>query len=336
MLRRLVFPSVAALIAAGGLYVAGDTPAAASGGPAGQEAFTPREVTAADIPPDIREDSWARLPTVRRETLDAEGRRVFDIIVNPESRYASGLRGPIGMWMYSPPMAEHLFPASTYLRFGADGARDQRLAELAILTAARSLDSQYEWSAHEGLGRQAGLEDGIIDLLRHDRPVADGFGLRPVLLHPESRGAVRLRSADPTEKVRIVQNFLQTEDDLVTLRDGFKLARELMNQSALDEFRGEEISPGKEVDTDDRIDDWIRRTAVTAHHPSCTAPMGTGEAAALDAECKVRGAEALRVVDASSMPDLVSGNINAAVLAIAEKASDHILGKTPLPRAETL
>lgn len=168
------------------------------------------------------------------------------------------------------------------------------------------------------------------------RPYADGFGLRPVLLHPESRGAVRLRSADPTEKVRIVQNFLQTEDDLVTLRDGFKLARELMNQSALDEFRGEEISPGKEVDTDDRIDDWIRRTAVTAHHPSCTAPMGTGEAAALDAECKVRGVEALRVVDASSMPDLVSGNINAAVLAIAEKASDHILGKTPLPRAETL
>lgn len=177
MLRRLVFPSVAALIAAGGLYVAGDTPAAASGGPAGQEAFTPREVTAADIPPDIREDSWARLPTVRRETLDAEGRRIFDIIVNPESRYASGLRGPIGMWMYSPPMAEHLFPASTYLRFGADGTRDQRLAELAILTAARSLDSQYEWSAHEGLGRQAGLEDGIIDLLRHDRPVADGDGL---------------------------------------------------------------------------------------------------------------------------------------------------------------
>ena len=178
MLRRLVFPSAAALIAAGGLYLTNDTPAAAgAGGPAGQEAFTPREVTPADIPPDVREDSWARLPTVRRETLDAEGRRVFDIIVNPESRYASGLRGPIGMWMYSPPMAEHLFPASTYLRFGADGARDQRLAELAILTAARSLDSQYEWSAHEGLGRQAGLEDGIIDLLRHDRPVADGDGL---------------------------------------------------------------------------------------------------------------------------------------------------------------
>ena len=175
MLRRLVVPSLAALIAAGGLYVASDTPAVAGAG--GQEEFTPREVTAADIPSDVHEDSWARLPTIRREALDAEGQRVFDVIVNPDSRYASGLRGPIGMWMYSPPMAEHLFPASTYLRFGADGARDQRLAELAILTAARSLDSQYEWSAHEGLGRQAGLEDGIIDLLRHDRPVEDGDGL---------------------------------------------------------------------------------------------------------------------------------------------------------------
>ncbi len=178
MLRRLVVLGSVALLAAGGLYIATGTHAAAGAGEAaGQEAFTPREVTPADIPADIHEDSWARLPTIQREDLDAEGQRVFDIIVNPDSRYSTGLRGPIGMWMYSPPMAEHLFPASTYLRFGADGTRDQRLAELAILTAARSLDSQYEWSAHEGLGRGAGLEDGIIDLVRHDRPVAEGEGL---------------------------------------------------------------------------------------------------------------------------------------------------------------
>jgi 4-carboxymuconolactone decarboxylase len=178
MLRRLVVLGSAALLAAGGLYVTAGTPAAAgTGEAAGQEAFTPREVTSADIPSDIHEDSWARLPTIQREDLDAEGQRIFDIIVNPDSRYSTGLRGPIGMWMYSPPMAEHLYPASTYLRFGADGARDQRLAELAILTAARALDSQYEWSAHEGLGLQAGLEEEIIDLVRHDRPVAEGDGL---------------------------------------------------------------------------------------------------------------------------------------------------------------
>ncbi len=140
-----------------------------TGAPA--EPFTPRTVTEADIPDDIDHGSWARLPTIERESLDAEGQRVFDLIVHPDSRYSTGLRGPIGMWMYSPPMAEHLFPASTYLRFGHDNERDQRLVELAILAAARALNSQYEWSAHEGLGRTAGLEEEIIELLRHGQSV---------------------------------------------------------------------------------------------------------------------------------------------------------------------
>ena len=138
-----------------------------------RNSFMPREVTLTDIPQDIHDDSWARLPTVSRESLTPEDQLVFDQIVNPDSRYANGLRGPIGMWMYSPSMAEHLFPASTYLRYGADGSRAQRLAELAILTAARALDSQYEWSAHEPLGRRAGLEDGIIDLLRNGHPLPE-------------------------------------------------------------------------------------------------------------------------------------------------------------------
>ena len=138
---------------------------------------TPREVTTADIPPDIHEDSWARLPTVSRASLNGEDQRVFDIIVNPDSRYATGLRGPIGMWMYSPRMAEHMFPASTYLRYGADGERDQRLTELAILTTARELDSQYEWTAHEPAARNAGLEEEIIDLLRVGRSLAEAGAL---------------------------------------------------------------------------------------------------------------------------------------------------------------
>ncbi len=165
-------------------------------------------------------------------------------------------------------------------------------------------------------------------------PYEDGFGLRPVLLHPESRGEVLLRSADPMDKVRIIQNFLTAPEDLETLRRGVHAARELLHHGALDAFRGRETAPGPEARTDGQIDDWIRRTAVTAHHPSCTAAMGTSERAVLDPECRVRGAENLRVVDASSMPDLVSGNINAAVMVIAEKASDHILGRTPLAPAE--
>ena len=152
--------------------------AAGDGEPAAApEPFTPREVTVADIPQDIHEDSWARLPTLSRESLDADDQRAFDIIVNPDSRYATGLRGPIGMWMYSPRMAEHVFPASTYLRYGVDGERDQRLTELAILTTARELDSQYEWTAHEPAARNAGLEEEIIELLRFGRPLADAGAL---------------------------------------------------------------------------------------------------------------------------------------------------------------
>ena len=158
--------------------------------------------------------------------------------------------------------------------------------------------------------------------------------MRPVLLHPESRGEVLLRSSDSRDKPRIIQNFFSSPNDLPKLRDGVKRIRDIMTQPALDKWRGVELAPGPDVKTDDQIDDWIRRTTVTAHHPSCTCPMGTGEEAVLDPELKVRGVENLRVVDAAAMPDLVSGNINAAVLMIAEKAVDMIKGVDPLPAAE--
>ena len=184
-LNHLILAACAAVLTAVvGIAAAGARAPSEEAAPAQEEAFTPHVVTAEDIPAGIHEDSWARLPTITRESLDADGQRAYDVIVNPDSRYSTGLRGPIGMWMYSPPMAEHLFPASSYLRFGADGNRDQRLAELAILTAARALNSQYEWSAHEGLGRNAGLEEEIIELLRWDTPLADA-GELPGLNEPE-------------------------------------------------------------------------------------------------------------------------------------------------------
>ncbi len=179
--------SVLAACDSGVVVGAAGAPAAAA---AQGETFTPHVVTPEDIPPDIHEDSWARLPRIARESLDVDGRRAHDVIVRPDSRYATGLRGPIGMWMYSPPMAEHLFPASTYLRFGADGNRDQRLAELAILTAARALNSQYEWSAHEPLGLNAGLEEEIIELLRWDTPLADAGDVAG--LHEPERTIIRV------------------------------------------------------------------------------------------------------------------------------------------------
>ena len=101
----------------------------------------------------------------------------------------------------------------------------------------------------------------------------------------------------------------------------------------LDPYRGDETAPGVHVKSDADIDAWIRKTVITAHHPSCTCPMGTGPDTVLEPDLRVRGIERLRVVDASAMPDLVSGNINACVLMIAEKAADMIRGKPPLPAA---
>jgi 4-pyridoxate dehydrogenase len=161
----------------------------------------------------------------------------------------------------------------------------------------------------------------------------DGYGIRPTLLHPDSRGELSLRSADPSDPPRISYNFLSAPNDLPTLRQGFKLARELAYHPALDSYRGDELGPGEKVKSDAEIDAWLRNTLITAHHPAGTCPMGTTPDAVLDPEMRVRGIEGLRVVDASAMPDLVSAHINACVIMMAEKASDMIRRRTPLPAA---
>ena len=165
---------------------------------------------------------------------------------------------------------------------------------------------------------------------------ADGFGIRPTLLHPESRGEVLLRSADPADPVRIVCNFLTTQNDIETLRNGVKRARDIAGQAPLDPFRGEEVAPGRKAASDAEIDGWIRQTVASAQHPSCTCAMGGQPTSVLDPELRVRGIERLRVVDASAMPDITSSHLNAAVIMMAEKASDMIRQRQPLPRLETV
>ncbi len=163
-------------------------------------------------------------------------------------------------------------------------------------------------------------------------PYLDGYGIRPTLLHPDSRGEILLHSADPMAPPRIVYKFFTAPNDLPTLREGFKRARELAFHKALDPFRGEEIGPGLQVKTDAEIDTWLKKVVITAHHPAGTCPMGTD--GVLDPDLKVRGIEGLRVCDASAMPDLVSAHINACVIMMADKASDIIRGHQALPRAE--
>lgn len=160
----------------------------------------------------------------------------------------------------------------------------------------------------------------------------DGYGIRPTLLHPDSRGEILLASSDPMKPPRIVYKFFTAPNDLPTLREGFKRARELAFHKALDPFRGEEIGPGPQVKTDAEIDGWLKKVVITAHHPAGTCAMGQG--GVLEPDMKVRGIEGLRVCDASAMPDLVSAHINACVIMMADKASDIIRGRTALPRAE--
>ena len=120
---------------------------------------------------------------------------------------------------------------------------------------------------------------------------------------------------------------------LPKLREGVRIAREVARQAPLDPFRGEELAPGREVQSDADIDAWMRKVAATANHPASTCAMGIGPEAVVDPQFRVRGAERLRVVDASAMPDLVSAHINACVLMMAEKASDLIRGKPVLQAA---
>ena len=162
-------------------------------------------------------------------------------------------------------------------------------------------------------------------------PYADGFGVRPCLLHPLSRGELRLRSADPRAAIRIHQNFFAEPEDLHTLRESCKIARDVIGQSPLALYRGAELAPGPGVSTDAELERWIKRTVNTSSHPSCSCAMGQGEVAVVDPELRVRGVEGLRVVDAAAMPDVTSGNINACVLMLAEKAADMIRGRPPLP-----
>jgi 4-pyridoxate dehydrogenase len=167
-------------------------------------------------------------------------------------------------------------------------------------------------------------------------PWKDAFSLRAVLVHPKSRGKITLRSTDPREHVRIQGGFLSDTDDLRSLVKAAKLVRDVLHQKAMDSFRGKELSPGPDQTDDAAIERHIRATSITAHHPSCTCPMGMDALAVVDPELRVHGVEALRVVDASAMPDLTSANIHAAVLLIAERAADLIRGRVPAqPNDET-
>ncbi|SBW13414.1 choline dehydrogenase [Brucella sp. 10RB9215] len=174
--------------------------------------------------------------------------------------------------------------------------------------------------------------------IRYDGKAAaqsHGFQAHVGPMRSKSRGSVTLRSANPREKPVIKFNYMSHEDDWADFRHCVRLTREIFGQAAFDPYRGAEIQPGAHVQTDDEIDNFIREHVESAFHPCGTCKMGAVDdpMAVVDPECRVIGVEGLRVADSSIFPRITNGNLNGPSIMVGEKASDHILGRTPLARS---
>jgi choline dehydrogenase len=166
------------------------------------------------------------------------------------------------------------------------------------------------------------------------KPVAHGFGGTACLLRPESRGHLGLRSAKPTDPPRVILNFMKERADRDAIREGIRWVRRVFATAPLAGMIRHELYPGAEVNSDEAIDAYVRSRVEVGHHPVGTCSMGVNGRSVVDPELRVHGLEGLRVVDASVMPLVPSGNTNAPTIMIAEKAADMILGRAPLPPAE--
>jgi len=157
-----------------------------------------------------------------------------------------------------------------------------------------------------------------------------GFQAHVGPMRSKSRGSVWLKTPEVRDHPGILFNYMSHEDDWEEMRAGVRLTREIFAQSPFDPYRGPELSPGIEVQSDEEIDEFIRARVESAYHPCGTCKMGTDPKAVVDPQCNVRGVDGLRVVDSSVMPQITTGNLNAPTIMIAEKAADIIRGKTPL------
>ena len=160
-----------------------------------------------------------------------------------------------------------------------------------------------------------------------------GFQCHVGSMRSPSRGHVRIKSRDPHQHPAILFNYMSHEQDWQEFRDAIRITREIMHQPALDQYRGREISPGTECQTDEQLDEFVRNHAETAFHPCGTCKMGYDEMSVVDGEGRVHGLEGLRVVDASIMPQIITGNLNATTIMIGEKIADMIRGQEALPRS---
>jgi 4-carboxymuconolactone decarboxylase len=166
---------------------------------------TPSSAAAArTLPSDVHPESLSRVPLVRREEMDDDGKRVYDILMGPQTRTLAGLQGPYGIWLHSPQLGEKLLAASQHLRYQTDLGR--RLTELATLVVARELDHQFEWTAHEPAALRDGLEQEIIDIVKYRRdPV--GLGDKETVIIRMGRELFRQKKVSPATYAEAVRLF---------------------------------------------------------------------------------------------------------------------------------
>jgi choline dehydrogenase len=162
-----------------------------------------------------------------------------------------------------------------------------------------------------------------------------GFQAHVGSMRSPSRGRVKLKSRDPNAHPSILFNYMADPLDWREFRDAIRITREIMRQPALSRYRGRELNPGETLTSDSEIDAFVRATAETAYHPSCSCKMGNDDMAVVDGEGRVHGMEGLRVVDASIMPQITTGNLNAPTIMMAEKIADRIRGREALERVQT-
>jgi choline dehydrogenase-like flavoprotein len=225
------------------------------------------------------------------------------------------------------PQLKDLFGISTSgLWQAARGVLEWRRQRTGMLTTNFAESGGFIRSQPQEARPDLQLHFVIGKLVDHGRTTVFGHGYscHVCLLRPRSRGSLRLASADPLAAPLIDPNFLAEQDDLDRLRRGFKLVRELLGQPALAGLGGRERALSAAARDDASIEAHIRQQADTIYHPVGTCRMGPGPADVVDARLQVHGLQGLRVVDASIMPQVVSGNTNAPTIAIAEKAVDLI------------
>ena len=302
--------------------------------------------------------------TYSRSGTTYSARALREVIVcggainSPQILMLSGIGNADELKKFDIPIVQHLPGVGENLQDHIETYVQYRCKQPVTLYSTQNpiakLKIGVEWIlTQRGLGATNHFESGGFirsaagvrhpDLQYHFLPMAVSYdGSSPATDHgyqthigpmrPKSRGTVKLRSADPRKHPRIRFNYMQAEQDRKEMRAAIRLTREILSQKAFDPYRAEELAPGPAVESDADIDAFIRTKAESAYHPSCTCRMGTDDMAVVDGAGRVHGVEGLRVVDASIMPDVVSGNLNVPTIMLAEKLADVIRGRPALAR----